>query len=1050
MRLQFIWRTRFAVPTTMLVALTGAASAQQAATSGPTKQLATADLKSWKAIRQSALSADGKWFAYVLAPNEGNATVVLRSTGTDAKETKFPIGEAGGGRGGAPGADGAASSLSISADSKWLAFTIYPQSTAGQSRAGRGGNGARSGGAQGAAPATGPQQNKLGLVNIATGEKKEFDRVRRFAFNGDKPTWLAMQSYPEAAAGGGDAAAAPAGGRGGRGGGAQNAAGGAAPAGRAEGTDLVLYNLATGEVSNVGNVAEFGFDDSGDWLAYTIDARDQIGNGVQLRNMRTDVVRGIDSDRALYRHLVWSDSLGALAVLRGKVDSVGRDTLFSVVTFTKVESGTPAKAVFDPSAHSEFPSSMKIAVDRAPRLADDLSAVFFAIRPVNPRAPTTVAQGRGTSVVPAGAPGEGGTRNQPANQPGPDDLPSLVLWHNKDPRLQSQQLVQEAADRNFSYLSEYRFAENKFVRLVDDALRTVNTTGHDHFAYGIDTREYDQPSAYTGRRYEDVYSVDVHTGARNLLVKRHIPSAQVPSPDGKELLFWGDDAQYWVLDLVTGQKRNITKATGVNFGNTDDDHNNLVTPPRFPLGWAKDGSAVLLTDGWDIWKVPTRGTGSAVNLTVNGKKDQIRYQRLYAFERAAPGGGGRGGRGGGRGGAAGGGDGIDLSQPLYFATYGEWTKKAGLSRVDPNAPGAKPLVWDDATFNFEKAKDADVYLYTRQTSRDFPNYYVANADGSDANAQKRAFEGGRQITDANPQQKEFAWTPGVKLINYTSAKGDKLQGALYLPANYQPGKKYPLLVTIYEKRSNLANTYVSVNETSTPNRSLYTSRGYAVLDPDIVYRVNDPGMSAVWCVIPAVKAAIATGMIDSANVGLWGHSWGGYQTAFLVTQTNIFKAAIAGAPLTNMVSMYASVYWNTGNSDASIFEASQGRFKGNFIDNYEAYIRNSPVFHADKVKTPLIILADDKDGAVDFNQGITYYNTLTQLKKNVILLEYVGENHGLARPVNMKDYAARQKEWFDHYLQGASAPDWITKGIPRIKLEDELKARRDAASTIVP
>jgi len=349
-------------------------------------------------------------------------------------------------------------------------------------------------------------------------------------------------------------------------------------------------------------------------------------------------------------------------------------------------------------------------------------------------------------------------------------------------------------------------------------------------------------------------------------------------------------------------------------------------------------------------------------------------------------------------------------------------------------------VWDDATFNFEKAKDADVYLYTRQTSVDFPNYYVANAD----------FKGGRQITDANPQQKEFAWTSGVKLINYTSAKGDKLQGALYLPANYQPGKKYPLLVTIYEKRSNLANTYVSVNETSTPNRSLYTSRGYAVLDPDIVYRVNDPGMSAVWCVIPAVKAAIGTGMIDSTNVGLWGHSWGGYQTAFLVTQTNIFKAAIAGAPLTNMVSMYASVYWNTGNSDAGIFESSQGRFKGNFIDNYEAYIRNSPVFHADKVKTPLIILADDKDGAVDFNQGITYYNTLSQLKKNVILLEYVGENHGLARPVNMKDYAARQKEWFDHYLKAAAAPDWITKGIPRIKLEDELKARRDAAGAIVP
>jgi dipeptidyl aminopeptidase/acylaminoacyl peptidase len=448
---------------------------------------------------------------------------------------------------------------------------------------------------------------------------------------------------------------------------------------------------------------------------------------------------------------------------------------------------------------------------------------------------------------------------------------------------------------------------------------------------------------------------------------------------------------------------------------------------------------VLLSDGFDVWKVPVNG-GTAVNLTVDGKKNGVRYQRLYAFESDAAGGAGRGGRGGrGGGGAI---NGIDLSQPLYFGTYGERTKKEGLSKVDPSRPGAQTLVYDDARYAFQKAKDADVYVYTKQTAVDFPNYWVANAD----------FKGGRQITDANPQQKEFAWTSGVKLINYTSAKGDRLQGALYLPANYEPGKKYPLLVTIYEKRSNLANSYVTPNETSTPNRSIYTSRGYAVLDPDIVYKINDPGMSAVWCVLPAVKAAIATGIVDSANVGLWGHSWGGYQTAFLVTQTNIFKSAIAGAPLTDMVSMYSSIYWNSGGTNQAIFESSQGRFKGNFTDNYEAYIRNSPVFHAKNVKTPLIILHDDKDGAVDFNQGITYFNTLRQMDKNVILLEYVGENHGLARPINQKDYAMRQKDWFDHYLKGVPAPDWMTKGIPRIKMDEywkELKAQQ-AGPNIVP
>jgi hypothetical protein len=340
-----------------------------------TRQMQPADLKAWKSIRQSVLSNDGKWFAYVLAPNEGDATLIIRSTGADAKEMKYPIGEAGGaggGRGGPPGADGGAGqSLAISADSRWVAFTIYPAASAGRAGgrggagrggAGRGGSGTGGGQDQAAAPA----QNKMGLINLATGEKKEFDKVRRFAFNGDKPTWVAMQSFPEqpAPAAGGNAAGGNA----------------AAAAARTQGTDLVLYNLSTADAVNVGNVAEFGFDDSGDWLAYTVDARDQIGNGVQLRNMRTDVVRPIDSDRALYRHLAWADSAPALLVLRGRADSTARDTLFSVVAFTDVAASSPRKTVFDAAQRNDFPAGMKISPDRAPRFSGDLSTVFFGIR----------------------------------------------------------------------------------------------------------------------------------------------------------------------------------------------------------------------------------------------------------------------------------------------------------------------------------------------------------------------------------------------------------------------------------------------------------------------------------------------------------------------------------------------------------------------------------------------------------------------------------------------------------------------------------------------
>ena len=283
----------------------------------------------------------------------------------------------------------------------------------------------------------------------------------------------------------------------------------------------------------------------------------------------------------------------------------------------------------------------------------------------------------------------------------------------------------------------------------------------------------------------------------------------------------------------------------------------------------------------------------------------------------------------------------------------------------------------------------------------------------------------------------------MRVIDYTSTRGEKLQAALFLPANYEAGHKYPMVVEIYEKRSQSANAYPfpGYNGFST---AAYTSNGYAVLEPDIVYKVNDPGMSAVACVVPAVKAAIASGVVDAEKVGLHGHSWGGYQTAFLVTQTDIFHAAVAGAPLTDMISMYSLVYRNTGGTNGAIFESSQGRFYGGFWDNLEAYQRNSPVYHAKNVHTPLMILHNDKDGAVDQTQGIEYFNTLRRLNKPVILLEYMGENHGLRKPANMKDYTVRMKEFFDHYLMEKPAPKWLTDGVPLLEMKEQLAARARA------
>ena len=405
-------------------------------------------------------------------------------------------------------------------------------------------------------------------------------------------------------------------------------------------------------------------------------------------------------------------------------------------------------------------------------------------------------------------------------------------------------------------------------------------------------------------RYEDVYSVDLRDRQAEARCSRSTSRRQFASvAERKGSCSTGATTRNGGCSISRPATSGTSpRASRRHFADTDDDHNNLVPPPRAPLGWTKDGSVGAALRRLGRLEGADERAGTAVNLTVDGKKNQIRYQRLYSFERGSPARGGRRGGRGGRGG--GGGESASISRSRSTsATYGEWTKKEGISRVDPSKPGAQTLVFDDAKFDFQKARTPTCTSTRKQTFASTSR--TTTSPSAD-------FKDGRQLTDANPQQKDFAWTSGVKLINYTSAKGDKLQGALYLPANYEPGKKYPMLVTIYEKRSNLANS--SSRRAKRARRTAASTRAAATRCSirTSSTRSTIPGMSAVWCVVPAVKAAIATGIVDSANVGLWGHSWGGYQTAFLVTQTNIFKAAIAGAPLTNMVSMYSSIYWNTG------------------------------------------------------------------------------------------------------------------------------------------
>jgi len=992
-------RLRTPAVLTLLVAVVAFAPIDaQNAQNGAKRPFELDDILSFRAMTGTQLSPNGQWLVYRLSPLQGDSEAFLRATQSD-KVMKFAVGQGGGG-------------VTFADNSAWATVTIAPTRSQAQANT----------------RARRPNQNSVTVVNLASGEQVTIPKIRRLAFNGELSTWIALDRYPPEAAGGAGGAAAAAGGRGGRGGGrGGDAAGGDAPRDtRPRGNDLILRELATGAEINIGNVSEWSFNKSGQYLALVIDAADQAGNGVQIRDMRTGTITSLETDKAFFERLSWTREGEALSFLKGTDDRRYRERLFTVVGYTGFGSGTPKRTAYAPADDKTFPAGMSISGSRAPTWTEDRDALIFGIAQLTP-VPQRGARGAGAAEgdTPEGGRGEGaGGRGAGAQSGAADDnaeRPNLVIWHYKDPRLQSQQRVQEQRDRNFNYAAMFRPGDNRLVRIADDEVPDVIVTGRGRYVIGTSNQAYELQGNLDGRRFQDVYAIDTHSGKKTI-VKKQLRWGNSASPDSTKYLYY-ENRHFHVFDAATGQTRTITQGVPASFVNVENDHN-VVDPPRSVVGWTSDNAHVLISDGWDIWKIPVAAGQPAVNLTVNGLKEKIRYQQRVRTDPDERG--------------------IDLGKPQYFSAMHEWTKRDGYGVLMPGTTGLKMLLWEDASIGaLVKARDADIWIYTREAPTQAPAVYVT--DSSLTNA--------RKLIDASAEAAPYTWSSGAQLITYKNAKGEQLQASLYLPANYEKGKQYPTIVYIYERLTQGHYGYARPTANGF-SRVAYTSNGYAVLQPDIKYYVNDPGMSAVWALVPAVQAAAATGVVDPKRVGLHGHSWGGYQTAFTITQTDTFAAAVAGAPLTNMISMYSILYKNTGGTNGAIFESSQGRFTAGPWDQWEAYTRNSPVAHAKNVKTPLIILHNDLDGAVDFTQGIEYYNTLRRLGKSVVLLEYPGENHGLARPANQQDYTIRMKEFFDHHLKGAPAPDWLKFGVPRLKMQEHidqrLKERQEKRTPVPP
>ncbi|MCH2449179.1 MAG: prolyl oligopeptidase family serine peptidase [Gracilimonas sp.] len=750
---------------------------------------------------------------------------------------------------------------------------------------------------------------------------------------------------------------------------------------KTSGTDIIIRNLKSGSNQLVGNVSDYSFNDAGTHLAVVIDASEKLGNGVHLMNLSNNSTTVLNSDTASYRGLSWHDEVNALAFMKTKSDTVHKEETHVVYAYTDAANASTQK-VFDHTKNDQLPDDHRVVDFAGLTWAEDGETVFFGIK----KWEVKEDEPEDTSAI--------SKLNKDL------DPTNVEVWHWKDAEIQPQQEVRQTQNERDNYLSAWHLSSNRFVQLEDQQVEDIDLTGDHEHAIGYDPHPY-EPAFREG--WNDIYVINTNSGERTKILERHENASS--SPGGNYLLYFRD-ADWWTYDIQSNTHTNITDGIDTRFENFKSISGRENFPPFGTGQWVDGDDWLLIYDEYDVYKV--WADGSRYEKVTNGREDEIVYrQTRLDYEE----------------------DHLAQDQPIYFSKYGYYTKDRGYARLD-SRNRLQELIYESRMISrLDKAESADEFVFMKESATESPNFYHAG----------NSFRNPKRITNTNPQQEDYHWADD-ELITFTNTRGYKLQGRLLYPANYEEGKEYPMITYIYEMRSQATHNYSIPTRTSPYNMRRYSSEGYFVFEPDINYVLRDPGVSAVESVVPAVRKVLETGMVDKDKIGLTGHSWGAYQTAFIITQTDMFNSAVAGAPLTNMVSMYNSVYWNSGTPDAQIFEVSQGRFPEPYWQDWDKFIENSPIFNMEDNTTPLLVEFGTDDGAVDFNQGVELYNTMRRMEKPYVMLVYEGENHGLRQKENQIDYANRAFQWHEHFLKGEEAPKWISSGVPYLE-RPEIKKK---------
>jgi hypothetical protein len=583
------------------------------------------------------------------------------------------------------------------------------------------------------------------------------------------------------------------------------------------------------------------------------------------------------------------------------------------------------------------------------------------------------------------------------------------VWHTDDPLINPNQKSVWDRRQAQTFRGVFHLSTGGAVQLGDTLVQLQGIPDNDRWALATSDIRYRKERTWNGGA-EDVFLVDLQTGDRTPVVSGlqgegsaanswiGLAGPSLSQSPGGRFVAWFEGDHWHLFDVESATSRTLTEGMTEPFFDVDHDYPN----PRGGHGiggWLEGDEAVLIHDKYDVWRFPTDG-GEPVNLT---RGEGRRLRLILRVERLDPTS-----------------SAIGWKELIHLASFDEGDKSFGFYRTHASRGGLVPILDEGKKYRFlAKAEDAETILFTREDYDEFPDLWVAEAD----------FGNPRKVTDVNPGLTErFAWGTS-ELVEWTSDDGIPLQGVLIKPGNYEAGKRYPVLTYFYRFFSQRLHEFNQPVINHRPSFPIYASDGYIVFLPDVRFEVGRPGISSLKSVVPGLKKLVDMGLADPEALGLHGHSWSGYTTAYIVTQTSIFAAAVAGAPVSNMTSAYGGIRWGTGLARQFQYEAGQSRLSGSLWEARPDYIENSPLFYADRVETPLVLMHGDEDEAVPWYQSIEFYLALRRTGKHAVFLQYRGEPHHPQKYANKLDYSMKMKAFFDHHLKGSPAPEWWSTGV---------------------